>query len=114
MSLIGNRPCDQGRALGSNLARFADHAEKEMDTALGFHAVRCVSCTFRAGTFPNECASTTMDATKALMEGERFMCHHGGADAHGELTTVCAGWLMLQNGTTNKTECPWPYTGVAK
>lgn len=111
MTITHNKPCDLGRALGENMARFADHAEQEWREQMGFVPVRCASCAFTKGTFPNGCLGTQADATKALMERKPFYCHH--KDSHGNLP-LCAGWLMLGDPSKPPVKVPWDYTGVER
>ena len=104
-----NQPCETGRELGRNLARFADVAEQEWrDSGISFVPQRCHSCAFKAGTYPNGCISTVADAMKCMMEREPFYCHHGIKD--GEPSAVCGGWLLLQNGDP-PVQVPWKFSG---
>lgn len=105
-----NRPCDTGRKLGANLARHADKAEGRWRKELGCVPVRCPSCAFTEGTFPNGCLATTADATKCVMEGKPFLCHHG-MNGNGP-GSVCAGWLLLTGG--KPVQCPWPFSDDSK
>jgi hypothetical protein len=91
--LIKNAPSAEGRALGAVLARLHDAAEPSVLVQFPDHARRCASCAFRAGTFPNGCAATTMDALKAVIEGAPFYCHHDRS-ADGSPTAFCAGWAI--------------------
>lgn len=106
--LIRNRPCATGRALGENMARFADRAEQEWREQLGIVAKRCASCAFTKGTFPNGCLSTMADATKCVLEDRPFYCHHATADG---IEPICAGWLMLRGPNLTPAVCPWPFAG---
>lgn len=106
MALVRNRPSALGRELGKHLARFCDQAEAEQRKRFPDHAERCKSCAFRAGTIPNGCESTAMDATKAWMEHVPFLCHeHKGDDK-----PVCAGWALMVNGETGPVKAPWPFS----
>lgn len=66
-----NRPTALGKEAGAHLARFCDQAEMKKTT---LHP-RCKTCAFRAGSIPNGCESTVMDALKCSMEDTPFMCH---------------------------------------
>lgn len=107
-----NRPSQDGRAVGENLARFADVEEEKWRKELGFVPARCASCAYRKGTYPNGCLSTVADAMKCTMERNPFMCHHGvklkGPKSEQKPLTICAGWLLLHSGTP-PVEAPWPY-----
>lgn len=95
--LIPNRPSPEGRMLGEQLARMCDIEEKKFPN----HAQRCKSCAFRAGTVPNGCLPTVMDALKATMEGEPFMCHQH-FDKDGNPTELCAGAAILLGSQTHE------------
>lgn len=103
-----NRPESAGFALGAELARFVDRAESE-NRLQGFEMPeRCSTCAFRAGTAPNGCVTTVMDATKCMIEHIPFMCHH---DRSGE--TTCAGFLaiMADRGPDAVPGiAPWPFS----
>lgn len=85
-----NAPTPEGAELGRHLARFADQEEAAHPDA----PKRCGDCAFRAGTLPNQCPQTLMDAVKCTMEGEPFHCHLGMRD--GEPTRLCAGYLLMK------------------
>jgi hypothetical protein len=91
--LIKNTPSPEGRLLGTQLARLHDKAKPGVLAQFPDHAKRCASCAFRAGTFPNGCVITTMDALKAVIEGQPFYCHHDCAE-DGSPTALCAGWMV--------------------
>jgi hypothetical protein len=82
-----------GRALGAELARLCDLEEPAVRERFPGHARRCNDCAFRAGTDPNGCAETLMDAVKGLIEGVPFYCHKG-FDESGRPTRLCAGWAI--------------------
>lgn len=113
MAKIRNRPCELGEQVGANLARFADHAEQEWrDSELGFVPVRCASCAFKEGTYPNRCLTTVSDAMKCTMERNPFYCHHdvklkrpGEKQPH----SICAGWILLHDAKPPVT-VPWLYS----
>ena len=101
-----NKPCALGREVGKNLARMTDEAEEQWRAELGFFPVRCASCAFRKGTFPNGCLSTVADAMKCAMEVDPpFHCHHGAKPSGPQ--SLCAGYLLLAG---KRTEVPWPFT----
>ena len=112
MALIKNKPCELGAQLGENMARFADVAEAEWREAKLPIPVRCQSCAFKKGTFPNRCLATQGDATKSILEGVPFYCHHGKG-CHGP-EALCGGWLLLAGAGDKKCEMPWPWLGVEK
>ncbi len=110
-----NRVTPQGRELGANLARMTDPevaaliASGEWD-----HDERCVSCAFRAGTIPNGCAQTQLDALKCVLEKQTFGCHVARdglpAGAH-----ACMGWfaaMQARGGPIARPAiaCPWPFS----
>lgn len=106
-----NEPCDDGRKLGANLARHADNAEKRWREEMQYVPVRCSSCAFKEGTYPNGCLATVADATKCLVEGVPFYCHHKVKGLHPDERvprTLCGGWILL-NGRL-RTKCPWPFS----
>lgn len=107
-TLVPNRPDPAGYALGEHLARFADQATESLRAQGVEVPERCASCAFRAGTIPNGCVSTVMDATKCLIEHEPFVCHHDKTQR-----TLCAGYLaiMADEGPDKKPgKAPWPMT----
>lgn len=113
-----NLPTPEGRELGANLARFADTAERKLRATMAARNIdrpipeRCQSCAFRAGTTPNGCPSTVMDALKCLMEGDVFLCHASPQGDDGEHIGVCAGFQLLGGGEgrSGQPEMPWGYS----
>lgn len=93
-----NRPTELGREAGKHLARFCDQEEQKRMTL----RPRCTTCAFRAGTLPNGCAATVLDALKCSMEDKPFACHESKT---GDL---CAGWLMMRS--KDPIEVDWPFT----
>ncbi len=91
--LIPNRPSEEGKMLGEQLARLTDKAEKEARVHFPNHKSRCKSCAFTAGTVPNTCLPTVMDALKCVVDGTLFHCHQQ-FDDHGIPTDLCAGWAI--------------------
>lgn len=101
-----NGPSPMGIALGENMARFADKAEQDWLAKMGWIPVRCKGCAFRKGTWPNQSLGTMANATKCVMEGETFYCHHDRAP-NGEGRRICAGWMLLNDNHNIK--MPWEY-----
>ncbi len=98
MALVRNRPSPEGRALGTELARFADIEVAKLGVDL-----RCGTCAFRAGTIPNGCLPTVGDALKCAMEQEPpFLCHERPG-------LHCAGWAaMVRDG--QPVQMPYPFS----
>jgi hypothetical protein len=93
-----NRPTELGREAGFHLARLCDDAERSREP---LHP-RCRTCAFRAGSLPNRCEATVLDAHKCLIEDIPFMCH----ERKGK---PCSGWVtMRMKGSDLKT--PWPFS----
>lgn len=90
---VPNTPTAEGRALGAELARIADIEEARQLERFPNAKPRCADCAFRAGTLPNGCPETLMDAVKALVECVPFYCHHAFED--GCPTRLCAGYALL-------------------
>lgn len=90
---VPNEPTEMGRELGRNLARLTDVAEAEMRKTFPNHAPRCDDCAFKAGTDPNGCEPTLMDAIKCAVENIPFFCHKGVADG-GPVKAPCRGWML--------------------
>ena len=107
-NLVPNRPSDEGRQLGEQLARLTDKAWIELKAKFPNHMERCSSCAFRGGTFPNGCLVTVMDALKCAVENIPFYCHHN-LDAEGKPTDLCAGFMAAQFALSN-VEKPFPLT----
>ena len=68
-----NLPTPEGRALGRELVRL-----------VGSVPDACDDCAFRAGTDPNGCGGTLLDAIACSVNGDPFLCH-----VHPR---VCEGW----------------------
>lgn len=103
-----NKPEAVGYELGAHLARFADQAEAALRARGVQVPERCSTCAFRAGTTPNGCVTSVMDALKCAIEHEPFLCHHDK-----EHRTPCAGWLawMADSGRYAKPGvAPWPFS----
>jgi hypothetical protein len=91
---VPNVPTPEGRLLGAELARLADIEEEHLRERFPRAHRRCGECAFRAGTDPNGCVETLMDAVKAIVEGVPFYCHKKFApDGSPEL--LCAGFALL-------------------
>lgn len=109
-----SRVTPQGRALGAQLAKTSDRGCQQL-AAEGEPDERCKSCAFRAGTVPNGCPQTQMDALKALIEGVPFMCHQ--CDRAGQ---ACHGWYAARVAVQRADEargrtfevktCPWEFS----
>ena len=91
-----NQPCKdhsraspEGRALGEKLVRITEPWVKHL-AAEGEADERCKTCAFRAGTVPNGCIQTQMDAFKALVEKVPFGCH--------QRSGICHGWYAASVG----------------
>jgi hypothetical protein len=95
---VRNRPTDLGREAGIQLARLCDAAER---SRMPLHP-RCTTCAFRAGTIPNGCEATVLDANKCLIENIPFMCH----ERKGQ---PCSGWATMRI-KDSKIKAPWPFS----
>lgn len=93
-----NRPTDLGRKAGAHLARLCDNAEQSRMIL----QPRCTTCAFRAGSIPNGCEATVLDATKCMIEDIAFMCHERKGKA-------CSGWLTMRMAKS-KIKVPWPFS----
>ena len=103
------RVSPEGRALGAQMVRLVEPVIQHLE-AHGEPDERCKSCAFRAGTVPNGCLQTMMDATKAAMEQTPFLCHvERYPDGSRKL---CAGWLATQWGAARRpiVKCPWEFS----
>lgn len=103
--LVLNVPCEAGKEIGEQLARFYVQEKCEQ----GADDNRCHDCAFRLGSYPNGCAATVAQALECLRSGEPFYCHHGMEDvidpefgADKRATRLCEGYKMLavNNGET--------------
>lgn len=91
---VPNEPTPEARALGAELARLTDGAEARVRERFPSHHRRCGDCAFKAGTVPNGCPETLMDAVKALAEGVPFYCHKAFTP-DGSPALLCAGYAIL-------------------
>jgi hypothetical protein len=92
---------DEGRECGKLLGLMTDKAEAELKTKFPNHAERCKSCAFKAGTFPNGCPETLLQAIACVVSGEPFFCHQK-LDAQGEPEDICVGWLLAVTAADDK------------
>lgn len=108
-----SRVCPKGRALGSQLVQITEPWVAEL-ASQGEPDMRCKSCAFRAGTVPNGCLQTQMDALKAVVEDVPFQCHQ-----HDRRGSICHGWFAARVGITANEEAkgsfpvasvPWEFS----
>jgi hypothetical protein len=85
-----SRVTPEGRALGEQMARLYDIAERRLGASADPDE-RCKSCAYRAGTVPNGCAQTQLDISKCLAEAIPFYCHQ-------DLKKLCHGWSTCHIG----------------
>lgn len=97
---VPNEPTPEGRMLGAELARLADAEEARVLERFPRHGRRCGDCAFRAGTVPNGCSETLMDAVKALVECVPFYCHKA-VTPDGEPRRLCAGYATLMHAAAD-------------
>lgn len=106
MALRPNRPTPEGRELGQHLGRFCDQAFEKLRARDVTISERCRSCAFRAGSIPNGCPTTGMDALKAVFERVPFLCHETP-----EPHTICMGWVaMVLTSEGDGFEVAWPFS----
>lgn len=98
MAIVRNVPTTEGREAGAHLARMTEPAILEL-AAQGEPDERCKTCAFRAGTYPNGCPITVMDAIKCGLEGTPFWCH----DKSRQPQPTCHGWFALRYALDGKT-----------
>jgi hypothetical protein len=92
--MVPNRPTPEGYELGAVLAKLSDRGERILLAEDGEAPHCCASCAFKAGTFPNGCPETVLDALKCAAEGHRFTCHHSKPlDSAKGYSEPCAGWV---------------------
>lgn len=101
--MTNDRVTPAGMALGRSTAKLATVGRKLLADAglMDMHlpTVRnemCKSCACRPGTVPNGCEQTQMDFLKAIIQGDRFLCH---APKDGR---VCAGWVAARAAVAEK------------
>lgn len=100
---VPNVPTPEGRLLGAHLARLADVEEARLLERFPRHHKRCGDCAFRAGTDPNGCPETLMDAVKGIVESVPFYCHKK-FDPDGKPLLLCAGYAMLVGSALSSDE----------
>ena len=83
--------------MGKSVARLAQLGRRRLEavglTGLGLPAMRdemCKTCACQPGKVPNGCLQTQLDFLKAVVEGEKFLCH---SPKDGR---VCAGWVAVR------------------
>lgn len=114
-TLVPNRPTELGYEMGARLAAMTDAEELKLRLQFPNHAERCKTCAFTAGTVPNGCENTLMDAIKCVVESIPFMCHQH-FDENGAPTELCAGFAILQNTTISRDPktvalaAPWEFS----
>lgn len=91
-----NLPTPDGEALGRQLARWYDQAEPAQLAAFPGMLPRCNECAFKAGTLPNGCPETVMDALKCVLEDVPFYCHKGLKEGEAP-TRLCTGFMVLMS-----------------
>jgi hypothetical protein len=90
------RVTPQGQALGQISAKLVAGGKKSLSPGLAnlnlpsLRDEMCKSCAGRAGTVPNGCVQTQLDFLKAVVEGEKFLCH---APLDGRM---CAGAIAAR------------------
>lgn len=108
-----SRVSPEGRALGERLVRITEPWIKHLADE-GEPDERCRSCAFTAGTVPNGCIQTQMDALKAVVEKIPFNCHQADRKGH-----VCHGWFAAMVATRHAEKvkgpapvmsCPWEFS----
>jgi hypothetical protein len=117
MALTRNMPSPEGAELGAHLARLTAPEIEAYRAKFPGWPGPCASCAFRAGTVPNRCAQTVMDAVKCVAEREPFYCHEPAARGpDGEPTDLCRGWVIATASLPPDAEggeMPWPYAAEA-
>ena len=108
------RVSPEGRAAGQQMARMAAKGVQLLASE-GEPDERCKTCAFTAGTVPNGCLQTQMDALKATVEGVPFLCHQ--ANKAGE---PCWGWYASRVALRRASQisgnplpvqsCPWNFS----
>jgi hypothetical protein len=98
------RVTPESQQLGAMIASMADKASVQL-AAQGEPDERCVSCAFRAGTAPNQCGDTLLDAIKCVVEREPFFCHV-------KKGWPCHGWFAAAVATKDmpKQIAPFPFS----
>lgn len=108
VTLHPNLPTPEGRELGAHLVRLVEPDIAKL-VEQGVADLRCTTCAFRAGTMPNGCPTTVMDALKCAMEGVPFYCHERKLP-NGE-RDFCAGWYAWRESSGwTKVKAFWPWS----
>lgn len=101
--MSNNRVTPEGQAMGSCAAKLAERGSEILSSKgladvnhPAFRDEMCKSCACRLGTVPNGCLQTQLDFLKAVVEGEKFLCH---APKDGRL---CAGWIRARAAIAGK------------
>lgn len=107
------RVTPEGRAMGEQLVRLTEPWIEQLASE-GEPDERCRSCAFTAGTVPNGCLQTQMDALKAVVEDVPFLCHQAGRKG-----LPCHGWFAARvaimrtadvKGPMPLASCPWDFS----
>ena len=99
----GGRITSESEELGRGIARMTEPCVQKL-ASQDEPDERCVTCAFRAGTPPNRCADTLLDAVKCVVEHEPFYCHvNKGA--------ICHGWFAVVATTKHAPgKAPFPFS----
>lgn len=110
--MVPNRPTPEGVALGTQMARFADIAEKRQLKEFPDMQKRCGTCAFRLGTVANGCPPTLADAIKAITEKDMFACHE--KPNREEPVNPCVGFMLLLSECRDVPvrHVPWEYSHI--
>lgn len=105
------RMTPEGMALGEQIVALTEPGIRRLARE-GEPDQRCASCAFRAGTVPNGCPQTGMDAIKAVMEGVVFTCHMSPG-----MQTPCHGWYAARTEVVRRVKtgiepivCDWDFS----
>lgn len=86
----GDRPSIHGQMLGKALALIERIGRRDAPMDI---PEPCLTCAFREGSLPNQCAGTGMMALNCVLriDTDRFACHHGMKN--GDPQRICAGYV---------------------
>ncbi len=91
------RVSKEGQLIGKCTAKMAENGQRILKAKglinLNLPMVRnemCTTCACRSGTVPNGCLQTQMDFMKAVVQGDKFLCH---APKDGR---ICAGLIAVR------------------
>lgn len=86
----GDRPSLHGRMMGKALAVISEVGRRDAPMPI---PDSCLTCAFREGSLPNQCAGTGIVALNCVLriDTDRFACHHGMKD--GDPQRICAGYI---------------------